>query len=139
MDFDQIEQDLRDAYEIRRWEMCGYDPYLKGELFLKLAKDAIPVGVVKQNMLNLSAATVTAEAKIKDKKYVVNNTPFLIWQFQNAARYEDKKNQVLVRHYTNMPYRKMDAIIAMIMAEKLYDDVQQTPAKSSFYFGSYER
>ena len=136
IDFDEIEKYLREEYDRMPWDAFGYDPYRKHDLFLNLAKDAIPVGRLNQNMANLNAATVTVEGMIKEKRYFINHSPFLKWQFQNAARYEDKREQVLVRHFTNMPYRKMDAMIAMIMAERMFD-INESTGEESFYFGTF--
>ena len=50
------------------------------------------------------------------------HSPFLRWQFQNSARTENSAGKVKIGHFETQRWRKNDSIVAMIIAERVYDD-----------------
>ena len=121
VDWGQIEDYLREEWERWPYDTLGYDPYRATAPFLRMEEDGLPVVRVPQTMAHLLHATATAKGAIRDRRYHVFHTPFLTWQAKNTAAYVDKKDQELIRHFTGQPWRKNDAMLAMMMAERVAD------------------
>ena len=138
IDYDRIEADLRAEYDRFPWKMLGYDPYLNETPFINLDKSSIPVARTPNTMANLTTPTGTCEAMIRDQRYKICHSPFIRWQFQNSGRYENKTDQVKVRHFTNQAWRKNDAIIAMLMAERVFDGNSSYVGEAQFAIADWE-
>lgn len=137
VDFNQIEDDLHEEYTRMPWTMLGYDDQFRKDIFLRMEDKNIPVVRVSQSAANLSPAAYTCENNLKDKKYLVKDkSKFLRWQFMNATRKDYDDGMVKVKHHPQA-YKKMDAILAMIMCERVYDSKVESAGESHFYVGTF--
>ena len=137
VDYDAIEEYLRDEWKQFAWDMLGYDPFRQKSLFLRLENSNIPVMQVRDTQSYLHSAVTRTRANIMDRKYQLAHSPFIRWQLENCAGVENAREQTLVRHFQSQPWRKQDAITAMIMTEHVYDSGAVHAGESHFYVGDF--
>ena len=131
LDYEKIDQFLRDEYKDFPWEHLGYDPaHHRTSMFTKMLEDGMPIAEVLHTRIGPTTAIVAS--RLRAGLYSVIPSDFLQWQFQNCRKRVNSKEQELIAHYENKPYLKQDALTALVIAERVHDDTLMDDAEPQF-------
>ena len=114
IDYDIIEDDLRDLCKEFDVQSIGYDPWQATQLANNLMKDGLPMVEVKNTVQNFSEPMKQLEAFVVSNKLRPGHNPVLTWMMSNVVAHLDKKDNI----YPNKerPDNKIDGVIALIIA-----------------------
>lgn len=114
IDYDLIEDDLRDICKEFDVQSIGYDPWQATQLANNLMKDGLPMVEVKNTVQNFSEPMKQLEAFVVSNKLRPGHNPVLTWMMSNVVAHLDKKDNI----YPNKerPDNKIDGVIALIIA-----------------------
>lgn len=120
IDFDYIEDDLKDDGSMFQVEEVPYDPWQATQLATHMLAEGVPMVELPATVKNFSEGMKEIEALLKVKKgekthmIAHGDNPVLTWMASNVTAKEDKKENI----YPNkeLPENKIDGMVAMIMA-----------------------
>ena len=114
IDFEYIEDDLkedRSKYEIK--EVC-YDPYQATQFSTRMSEEGFPMVEVGATVKNFSEPMKEVEAQILARNFIFQMDPVLTWMFGNVVAKLDKKDNIFPDK--ERPSQKIDGVVALIMA-----------------------
>ena len=114
IDFNAVEEWLREMgheYDLR---LIAYDPYMLLQFSQRLRNDGFPMMEYRSSTLNLSEPTKLLDAAIRDRRISHNGDPVLTWCISNVVGRYDARSNVYPRKATDE--RKIDRAMALIMA-----------------------
>ena len=120
-DYDLIESYIRAScidYDVER---IGVDPHNATQLTNKLEDDGLPVMVVRQSITYMNAPSKLTEWLINKNWILHDGNPFITWQLENCYAYRDDANGNLKVRKGPDKNRKIDSIVAMIIAVSAAD------------------
>lgn len=114
VDFDYIEDSLRE--DGARFEVVsvGYDPHQATQHATRMMAEGFPMVEVRQTVLSLSEPMKELEARVLSGRLKHDGNPALTWMISNVVAHLDKKDNI----YPNKqrPQNKIDGPVALIMA-----------------------
>ncbi len=114
IDFDMIEDDLRECCQLYDVKSIGFDPWQATQMANNLLKEKLPMVEVRQTTENLSAPMKELEALVRSNKLRPGGNPVLTWMASNVVAHLDKKDNIFPNK--ERKDNKIDGIIALIIA-----------------------
>lgn len=114
IDFDYIEESLRE--DAKRFEVAGvgYDPHQATRHATQMLGEGFPMVEVRQTVLSLSEPMKELEALVKSGKLKHDGNPVLTWMISNVIAHLDAKDNIYPRKAK--VDKKIDGVVAVIMA-----------------------
>lgn len=129
IDVDQIEHDLMSEV-VAPYRLCelAVDPmHNSTQISVHMAQQGVQTVDVRPTVVNFSEAMKWLEAFVKDGR-LHTNCPVLTWMISNVEVKVDYKDNIYPRKAGNQPNRKIDGVIALLMA------INRCMAGESTYF-----
>lgn len=114
IDYDTIEDDLRDVCKMFDVQSVGFDPWQATQMANNLMKENIPMVEVPNQVKNFSAPLKEIQGLVASEKLRPGGNPVMRWMMSNVVGHYDKKDNV----YPNKerPENKIDGVVALIIA-----------------------
>jgi phage terminase large subunit-like protein len=114
VDFDKIEESLRE--DSARFEVVsvGYDPHQATQHATRMLGEGYPMIEVRQTVLSLSEPMKELEALVLSGKFKHDGNPVLTWMISNVVAHLDAKDNIYPRK--QRPQNKIDGAVALIIA-----------------------
>ena len=114
IDFEAIEDDLRDAASKYDLQEIAFDPWQATQLSNRMTEEGLAMVETRQQVQFISEPMKELEALIMAKKLAHGADPVLTWMASNVVAKLDIKDNI----YPNKerPQNKIDGIVALIMA-----------------------
>lgn len=116
IDFDFIEEDLRELATICRVREVAYDPYQATQFASHLDAEGFTMVEVRPTVLNFSEPMKDLEARTRNQTFEYDGDPVLTWMFGNVVAFLDAKDNVYPRK--EREENKIDDVVALIMANQ---------------------
>lgn len=136
-DYDDVLDYIVEAKENYDLRMVGFDRANANWLIAQMEEQNVPNIAVGQGMMALTAAAKLTETLIADGKLRYNGSAFLDWQFECCTVYQDKNENIKITKDETDKSRKIDAVIAMIMAMSMVSDLEK-PKEFNFQFFEFD-
>lgn len=114
IDFDIIEEDLRDDAVRFHILQLACDPWQATQLMTNMQKDGMSTLEYRQTVQNMSEPMKELEAAVLSGRFHHDGDPALAWMVSNVVCHIDAKDNVYPRK--EFPQNKIDGAIALIMA-----------------------
>lgn len=112
-DFQIIEDEIRGEAAGRTIRGVVADPWQATYLLQNLQKDRFPAEEYRQTVANLSEATKTLDALMRERRICHPGNAVLNWMIGNVVGHYDAKENVFPRK--ELPANKIDGAVALIM------------------------
>lgn len=116
VDYDFVEQTIRDWCEIYDVQAIVFDSYQSNQILSSLYKDGLPAMQMQPGTKNISDPTKDLIAHIEAKALVHKGNPVTEWMSQNVKGYYDLRDNVLPKKESKDSDYKIDGIAAMVLA-----------------------
>src|SRR5690606_27055422 len=113
IDFAVIEDEIRLEVPGRTVRAVVADPWQANYLVTNLQKDGFPASEFRQTVANMSEATKTLDALMRERRIHHPGNAVLNWMIGNVVGHYDAKDNVFPRK--ELPANKIDGAIAVIM------------------------
>jgi phage terminase large subunit-like protein len=113
IDFDYIEEDLKELASFLEIIEAGYDPYQATQFATHMLEDGFPMVEVRPTVLNFSEPMKELEALILKRRFFYND-PMFTWMMGNVVAKIDKKDNIYPDK--ERVENKIDDVVATIMA-----------------------
>lgn len=113
-DFGVIEDDIKSEGPGLNLQAVATDPWQAQQMIQSLKKDGMPAEEYRQTVSNMSEATKTLDALMREGRIHHPGNAVLNWMIGNVVGHYDAKENVYPRK--EMPQNKIDGAIAVIMA-----------------------
>jgi len=123
IDFDYIEESLRQDAAMFEVVGVGYDPHQATQHATRMMSEGFPMVEVRQTVLSLSEPMKELEARVLSGRLKHDGNPVLTWMVSNVVCHLDAKDNVYPRK--QKPENKIDGPVAIIMALALMLKEQQ--------------
>jgi phage terminase large subunit-like protein len=114
IDFDRIEEDLRDFASRFDVVEVPYDPWQATQLATGLLEEGLPMVEYRATVQNFSEPMKELEKLVLQKRLAHGNCPVLTWMMSNVVAKIDAKDNIFPRK--EFPQNKIDGVVALIMA-----------------------
>jgi len=114
IDFDDIENSLREDSKMFEVAGIGYDPHQATRHATALLAEGLPMVEVRQTVLALSEPMKEFEALVLSGKLKHDGNPVLTWMVSNVVAHLDAKDNIYPRK--SRLENKIDGAVAVIMA-----------------------
>lgn len=114
IDFALIEDEIRLDIPGRDVSAVAVDPWQANYLIQNLKRDGLPAEEFRQTVANMSEATKTLDALMRERRIHHPGNAVLNWMIGNVVGHFDAKDNVFPRK--ELPQNKIDGAIALIMA-----------------------
>jgi phage terminase large subunit-like protein len=114
IDFDIVEEDIKETAQKTRLQALVFDPWQAQQLANNMNNEAVPMVELRATVANFSAPMKELEATIKSGRFHHNGSSVLAWMASNVVCHMDAKDNVFPRK--PRPEAKIDAIVACIMS-----------------------
>lgn len=114
IDFGAIEDEIRLEAPGRNIMAVVADPWQANYLVTNLQRDGFPAQEFRQTVANMSEATKTLDALMRERRIHHGGNRALEWMIGNVVGHYDAKENVYPRK--ELPVNKIDGAIALIMA-----------------------
>lgn len=114
IDFDALEDSLRE--DAKRFEVVqvGYDPHQATQHATRMMNEGFPMVEVRQTVLALSEPMKEFEARVLSGRFKHDGNPVLTWMVSNVVAHLDAKDNIYPRK--QKPQNKIDGAVAIIIA-----------------------
>jgi phage terminase large subunit-like protein len=114
IDFDTIEQELRE--DASRFELAevAYDPFQATQLSTRLTAEGFTMVEMRPIVLNFSEPMKELEALVLSGRFHHDGDPVLAWMVSNVVCHRDQKDNIYPRK--ERVENKIDGVVALIMA-----------------------
>ncbi len=131
IDFDFIEDSLRE--DSKRFEVVGvgYDPHQATKHATDMMKEGFPMVEIRQTVLSLSEPMKELQARVLSGKLKHDGNPVLTWMISNVTAHLDRKDNIYPRK--QRPQNKIDGVVALIMAIALQLQEKSKPKFQMFF------
>ena len=123
IDFDQIEEQLRDDAKAHSLQAVGYDPYQATQLAGHMLDEGLPMVEVKPTVLAFSEPMKQLEAWVLTGKFEHTGSPVLTWMVSNVVCHRDQKDNIYPRK--ERVENKIDGVVALLTAVNRYMAAQK--------------
>lgn len=114
VDFDIIEDGLREDMRTLQVREIAYDPWQATQLASHMLAEGAPMVELRQTVQNISEAMKTLEALVLQGKLEHDGNPMMTWMISNVVCHRDAKDNIYPRKERNE--NKIDGPVAAIMA-----------------------
>ena len=129
IDFGIIEDEIRLEVPGRTIRAVVADPWQAQQMIQNLQRDNLPADEFRQTVGNMSEATKTLDALMRERRIHHPGNAVLNWMIGNVVGHYDAKDNVYPRK--EMPANKIDGAVALIMALGWF--VKATEAEAPSY------
>ena len=114
IDFDYIEDDIKEIDKRYQVKQIGYDPHQATQLSTRMIAEGLPMVEIRPSVLNFSEPMKELESMVLDKRIHHDGDPILTWMVSNVVCHYDKKDNI----YPNKQRAddKIDGVVALLMA-----------------------
>lgn len=114
IDFDKIEDDIRD--DMKRFDVVEvpYDPWQATQLASHMLDEGAPMVELRQTVQTMSEPMKEFEAAVLEGRFHHNGDPVLGWMVSNVVAFRDAKENIYPRK--EKEENKIDGAVATIMA-----------------------
>lgn len=113
IDYDIIEDDLREAQSLFDIQEIPYDPFQATQLSGHMVAEGLPMVEVRPTVLNFSEPMKEVEAMTLDGRLTHDGNPVMTWMISNVVAKLDNKDNIYPRK--ERPENKIDGPVALIM------------------------
>lgn len=114
IDFDRLEDSLRDDAKQFEVVSVGYDPHQATQHATRMMGEGFPMLEVRQTVLSLSEPMKELEARVLSGRLKHDGNPALTWMISNVVAHLDVKDNIYPRK--QRPQNKIDGAVAVIIA-----------------------
>ena len=114
IDFETIEDDLREDIERFDVQDVAYDPWQATQMAQRMTAEGVPMIEFANTVRNMSEPMKSLEAFVRQGLIMHDNNPCMNWMVSNVTAQEDRKGNIFPRK--NRPEQKIDGAVATIMA-----------------------
>lgn len=114
IDFDFIEQDLREIAAEHVVREVAFDPYQATQFCAHMEAEGFEMVEVRPTVLSFSEPMKALEALILSKKFTYDGDPVATWMFGNVVAKADAKDNIYPRK--DRDELKIDGVVALLMA-----------------------
>lgn len=130
IDFEYIEDDLKDLRSKFEIVDVAYDPFQATQFSIRMAEEGFPMVEIGATVRNFSDPMKELEAKILRKEIEFTNDPVLTWMFGNVVAKLDKKDNIFPdKEAVN---NKIDGVVALIMTINRLQNMDNTGSFDEF-------
>jgi len=130
IDFDQIEDDLKDLAREYQVVEAPFDPYQATQFSTRMMTEGLPMVEIGATVKNFSEPMKEVEKLILAKEIEFELDPVLLWMFGNVTAQLDKKDNIFPNKERNE--NKIDGVVALIMAMNRAMAHQETGSLDDF-------
>lgn len=131
VDFNKLEEDLKELCQTFDVQHVAYDPWQMRQLAMKLESDGLPMIEIAQRKSNLSEPAKELEAMLLSKTLRYNGDSVFAWCCANAYAETDQYENFTIKKENKQSPNKIDSVIACITALSVC--ILTEPVKSSVY------
>ena len=135
IDYKEIAGYMDATYENYDVEAFAYDNWNASMLIKDFEEKKYPMLAISQSMKSLSAPTKELELKVLNKKFIHENNAFINWTISNCQLYQDVNNNVKIVKDDTDTHKKIDPIIALLIAFAVADDQAEDERESGISVG----
>lgn len=114
IDFDLVEQDIKNMHDRFNYREFGYDPWQATQMSQNLTNAGMVMAELRQTVANMSAPMKELGALILSRRFHHDNNPVVRWAVSNVVAHLDAKDNIYPRK--QRPENKIDPVVALIMA-----------------------
>lgn len=114
IDFDFLEDSLREDAKQFEVVKVGYDPHQATQHATRMMNEGFPMVEVRQTVLSLSEPMKEFEARVLSGRFKHDGNPVLTWMVSNVVAHLDAKDNIYPRK--QKPQNKIDGAVAVIIA-----------------------
>lgn len=114
IDFSIIEDEIRTDGPGLNLQAVATDPWQSQQMIQNLKRDGMPAEEYRQTVANMSEATKTLDALMREGRVHHPGNAVMNWMIGNVVGHYDAKENVYPRK--EMPQNKIDGAVALIMA-----------------------
>ena len=118
-DYRVVEEYILKICHEKSVKKIGYDAWNATAVVANLYEKGLPLQKIGQGMSALSAASKQTEKLIYEKLIAHDHDPMMLFQLQNATRYEDVNLNLKVKRPEGSPHAKIDGVVSLIMGVHL--------------------
>jgi len=134
IDFALIEDEIRLEVPGRNISAVVVDPWQANYLIQNLQKDGFPADEFRQTVANMSEATKTLDALMRERRIHHPGNAVLNWMIGNVVGHFDAKDNVYPRK--ELPANKIDGAVALIMALGWFVKNEEAGARIDDFFAA---
>ncbi len=116
IDYEEIENDLRDFKSRFQVEEVPYDPFQATQLATRMTAEGFTMVEMAPTAKNFSEPMKHLEALVKVRRLAHGKDPILTWMMSNVMLRPDRANRDLYYPVKEKPENKIDGAVALIMA-----------------------
>ena len=113
IDYDIIEDDIRELISKYDVKEVPYDPFQATQLSTHMVAEGVPMVEMRPTVLNFSEPMKELEAMILDGRLRHDGNPVMTWMISNVVSHMDNKDNIYPRK--ELPENKIDGPVALIM------------------------
>ena len=133
-DFGAVKEYVDETCEEEDVKKIGIDPAQAVDLVNQMEADGREVLIVRQRVSHMSGPAKEIEGAVLDGRILHDGNPFVTWQLENCCVRKYDSGDIYVHRSRTDEERKVDGIIALIIA-RACADVSETPESDSVAFG----
>jgi len=114
IDYDFIEQEIFDSYDLYDIQDLGYDPWNAMQTAIRLEEKGAEVNEVRQGYKTMSGAMKEIEQLVRGKKLIHSGHPVLRWNVGNVEVKMDENENI--RPVKGRGTERIDGLVALINA-----------------------
>lgn len=126
IDFDQLEESLREDSAMFEVVSVGYDPHQATQHATRMMAEGFPMLEVRQTVLSLSEPMKELEALVLSGKLRHDGNPVLTWMISNVVAHLDAKDNIYPRK--QRPQNKIDGAVGLIIALRAMRSTAEGPS-----------
>lgn len=134
IDFSVIEDEIRLEVPGREIRAVVADPWQAQHMISNLQRDNFPADEMRQTVANMSEATKTLDALMREGRIHHPGNAVLNWMIGNVVGHFDAKDNVYPRK--ELPGNKIDGAVALIMALGWFIQNKEPGASADDYFAA---
>ena len=130
VDYDEIEELLKELRQIFEILAVPYDPFQATQLSTRLAKEGFPVVEYRPTVLNFSEPMKQLDAAMRARLIIHGGDPVMEWEISNVVGTPDKKDNVYPNKPEGQAHLKIDNPVALMSALGVHmgEEKEEMPA-----------
>ena len=134
IDDNEVEKRVRELAEKYQIKQVAYDPHGMAHMARRLAEAGLDMQPFRQGLLSMNEPTKETEKMVLRGELVHFGNPVLRWMISNARTMEDNNGCVRIAKESKMSPRKVDGVVAMIMAigQWIKSEISEEKTKSVY-------
>jgi phage terminase large subunit-like protein len=129
VDYEYVERDIRWFFSVFNVRLIGYDPYNATDLVNRLAKDNLPLGIVRQGAVTLSGPMKELDRLYLNRLFAHGGDEALTWCASNVVPRPDHNHNLAPSKTLSL--EKIDDYAALL--NSLAAMLSQPPQEKSFW------